>query len=144
MKPKILDLRGMKTRIRKASDYIVEIVSEAYPMSEEDKQELRETIETEVYDLLDEIRQRIKSACEFYLRYKNDPELLIEEHPEYIKKKIAILDIFDKSAKTVSLQDFISIINKMNYENYSKQIENSFNEWLFKLAFKKVIGEKNG
>jgi len=27
--------------------------------------------------------ERVKSACEFYLRYKDNPELLIEEHPEY-------------------------------------------------------------
>ena len=126
MKPKFLDLRGMKTRIRKASDYIVEIVSEAYPMSEEDKQELRETIETEVYDLLDEIRQRIKSACEFYLRYKDNPELLIKEHPE-LKRK----------CKRLSRWAYES-----EYKPHSNMAE--YNEWLFKLTFRGVFGEKNG
>ncbi len=122
MKPKFLDLRGMKTRIRKASDYIVEIVSEAYPMSEEDKQELRETIETEVYDLLDEIRQRIKSACEFYLKFRNDPSVFFALYPQYY-------DDFEE--KCGSLSD--------NLEDTE-----CFNEWLFKLAFKEVFGEKNG
>ena len=117
MKPKFLDLRGMKTRIRKASDYIVEIVSEAYPMSEEDKQELRETIETEVYDLLDEIRQRIKSACEFYLKFRNDPSVFFALYPQYY-------DDFEE--KCGSLSD--------NLENTK-----CFNEWLFKLAFKGVL-----
>ena len=29
------------------------------------------------------IKQRLKSACEFYLRYKDNPELLMKEYPEY-------------------------------------------------------------
>jgi len=76
--------------------------------------------------LIEEILQRIKSACEFYLRYKDKPELLIEEHPE-LKRKCKRL-------------------NRWAYESEYKPHSNmaEYNEWLFKLAFKKVIGEKNG
>jgi|GEM_PF-2770731 len=37
--------------------------------------------------ILDIIRQRIKSACEFYLKYKDKPELLLKEHPN-LKEEI--------------------------------------------------------
>ena len=36
----------------------------------------------DVEELLQEIKHRIKSACEFFLRYRDKPELLIKEHPE--------------------------------------------------------------
>ena len=77
MKPKPLDL-NMKSEVKRISNYIVEIVSEAYPMMEEDKQELKGTIEMELDDLLVKVKQRINSACEFYLKYKDNPELLVK------------------------------------------------------------------
>ena len=43
-----------------------------------------------IREAIDEIKHRIKQACEFWLRYKDKPELLIKEHPEYeyeLKKK---------------------------------------------------------
>jgi len=61
-----------------------------------------------------EIKQRIKKACEFYLRYKDHPKLLVKEHPEYKKE-------FDK---------FFTSYYKIFYE---------YNEWLFKLTFKPVF-----
>jgi len=68
----------------------------------------------------EDLRQRIKSACEFYLRYKDKPELLIKEHPEFF--------------------EIIKRIQK-NYFDWSYY----YNEWLFKLAFKPIFedGEEN-
>jgi len=64
-----------------------------------------------------EIKQCIKSACVFYLRYMDNPELLFKEQKEYWKKYKHHL----KFGKTAD-----------NYE-----------EWLFKLAFKDVLeGER--
>jgi len=69
-----------------------------------------------------EIKQRIKSACEFYLRYKDNPALLINEYKEYIDELIRK-----------------NLIKK----NFAKQgliiYNDKYNEWLFKLAFKGVL-----
>jgi len=74
----------------------------------------------------------IKSACEFFLRYKDNPKLLIKEHPEYKKYiKEAWKWAFKEPNKNI---------------HYSKQdildVYRSYNEWLFKLAFKSVLEEK--
>lgn len=89
-----------------------------------------------------EIKQRIKSACEFYLRYKDEPEELLKDFPELSNKKIALLDIFDEPLKFVTLRKFIEIIENLDYDVYVRQIDNSYNEWLFKYAFKSVFNEK--
>jgi len=67
---------------------------------------------------------RIKSACEFYLRYKDNPKLLIEEYPEYEKE----------------IEKFNS--DKHLYQEFDKYTAVSlkeYNEWLFRLAFKDVL-----
>jgi len=66
-----------------------------------------------------EIKQHIKSACDFYLRYKNHSDLLMVEYPEYKNK------IVELRKKLPSWHD-----KKMIY-----------NDWLFKLAFKDVFKE---
>jgi len=78
---------------------------------------------------LNKIICHTKSACKFYLRYKDKPELLVKEHPEY-KKELS---------ETINL-------------NYLKEFPNNkrawfialdrYNEWLFKLAFKDVLEEE--
>jgi len=47
------------------------------------KKEAIDLVPELVKENIKEIKQRIKSACNFYLRYKDNPELLIKEHPEY-------------------------------------------------------------
>ena len=77
------------------------------------------------------IKQHIKSACEFYSRYKDNPELLIQEHPEY------------ENTLTRFLKDLpfaVPFNEKMFnplYFDYKK-----YNKWLFNLAFKSVFEEK--
>ncbi|MHA1853775.1 MAG: hypothetical protein ACTSUF_09765 [Candidatus Heimdallarchaeaceae archaeon] len=68
----------------------------------------------EIKELKDEVKQRIKSACEFWLRYKDRPDLLYFDFP--------IWEI------RVRCKEFEKSKNLKDY-----------NEWLFKLAFKDVI-----
>jgi len=57
-----------------------------------------------------EVLETIKSACEFWLRYVHNPNLLKKEHPEIYKKFTA------------------------------KELEkNSYIVWLFKVAFRDVM-----
>ena len=66
---------------------------------------------THLLDLANNIIDEIKSACEFYLRYKDKPHLLIQEYPKYEKQARKFLDDVEK-----------------------------YNDWLFKLAFGGVLG----
>mgnify|MGYP000672146595 CR=1 FL=1 len=77
--------------------------------------------------------ERIRKACEFFLRYKDNPDLLMEKHPEY-KKEI-------KKLKKVKLG---CIINGRVYEEMieNPMFEKDYNEWLFRLAFKSIFKEK--
>jgi len=76
-----------------------------------------------------EVLEDVKLACEFYLRYKNHPELLVVEHEELIDEMLK---------------------NKLiDYKHARKGLivyDEKYNEWLFKLAFKDVLdgGEKGG
>jgi len=77
---------------------------------------------------LNDLKQHIKSACEFWLRYKNNPELLWDERKEY-RKQMKELPImwFD-----------IKIKGDVWFENEDIDV---YNEWLFKLAFGDVFKE---
>ena len=78
---------------------------------------LKETVFiTRIRDvLINEIKQRIRVACEFYLRYKDEPELLFEEKREY---RVILAHLFGDDKDT-----------------------SRYNEWLFKLAFKSVLDD---
>jgi len=65
--------------------------------------------------------EEVKSACEFYLRYKDKPELLFNDFPDY--KEIA------NKEKGIKLE--------LDGEYTYVTIE--YNEWLFRLAFKDVL-----
>jgi len=83
-----------------------------------DAEEIQEVVEFTIK----EIKHRIKSACEFYLRYKNNPELLIKEHPEYEEDVKMFLDEYETAKAGVNVW-------------YLRK----YNEWLFRLAFKDVL-----
>ena len=70
--------------------------------------------------LKQEFTERIKAAYEFYLKYKNRSGLLIEDYPEYKKE---IDEIWERY---ILGDEFIK----------------AYNEWLFKLAFKSVLGDE--
>ena len=70
------------------------------------------------------VKQRIKSACEFYLRYENDPKLLVKEH-YHLLKKMEDDDIWAFTLLLTAPDLEIKI--------------NEYNKWLFKLAFRDVF-----
>ena len=85
------------------------------------------------------IKQRIKSACEFYLKYKDNPELLIKEFPEELKVKEKEFGAEDELNNFLNnIQDKIKSFDGFGIEVYKKK----YNEWLFKLAFKDVLKEE--
>jgi len=63
--------------------------------------------------------QRIKSACEFYLRYKDNPEL------------------FSKNVFKIKWE-FYSDVGHLIWNTDKNRWEN-YNEWLFRLTFKSVL-----
>jgi len=74
--------------------------------------------------------ERIKSACEFYLRYKDNSELLIKEHPE-LKSEL------DKNYENYSMATMKAVFGI--YADKVKIVKEEYNEWLFKLAFRGVV-----
>ena len=77
------------------------------------------------------MRQQIKSACEFYLKYKDKPKLLGKDYPLFIEK---IDEIYKKR---IEAEEALG----PNYEP-SNSFTEEYNEWLFKEAFKCVLEEK--
>jgi len=77
--------------------------------------------------LLNKIKQRLKSACEFYLRYKDKPSLLWLEQFEFRKH----LKNFGVTKKWVESKNYDSLYDWSDY-----------NEWFFKLTFKGVFEDE--
>ena len=85
---------------------------------------------------INEYKQRLKSACEFYLRYKDKPELLIKEYPKYEEEINNFLFWgFPKNNP---------ITHELEKKGFKVRgyINSDYNEWLFKLAFKDVLEEE--
>ena len=76
------------------------------------------------YLMLKELKQRIKSACKFYLRYKDDPSLFWDEQKEYRK---------------LLKKDLGHIIIRWETMKRFRDSRDKYNDWLFKLAFKDVF-----
>jgi len=72
-----------------------------------------------------EIRKQVRQACEFYLKYKDNPELLSKDY-NYLNKKVL---------------SFLKPLNEesLGYGSYWEM--EKYNEWLFRLAFKDVLEE---
>ena len=95
--------------------------------------------------------EKIKRACEFFLRYKDNPELLIKEHPEYkeavekIRKKyLTITNILlklkhpDVKIENDTVTFFVDGIKEKI--NLSHAFLTDYSNWLFEEAFKEVMG----
>ena len=90
----------------------------------------------------------VKSACEFYLRYKDNPRLFVKRFPELKKEVEKIVPIepneeekrlVEKGIIPPKTMDLILKVKAALYRDV-------FNEWLFKFAFKDVFeeyGKKN-
>jgi len=83
--------------------------------------EQQEVVFKIVEDAEKEIKQRIKKACEFYLRYRNDPYTFFDEFPEKF-------ELFKKESGT-------NFMPETHYEMLD------YNKWLFELVFKFVFEE---
>ena len=73
-------------------------------------------------DVLFDVKQSIKQACEFWLRYKDNPKLLVKEHEEYTARVVSICG------------------NNPNTQKIYGYLE--YSEWLFKLTFKDVLEDE--
>ena len=72
------------------------------------------------------LKQRIKQACEFYLRYKDNMNLLLKEQ--------------DKNGELIrQIKELDSKQTWENYHDWTIRMISLYNEWLFKLAFKGVF-----
>jgi len=84
---------------------------------------LKETVFiTRIRDvLINEIKQRVRTACEFYLKYKDKPALFSEE-------QFSIIWRYDRLTGTY----IVDLGNRYTEYNY----------WLLKEVFKNVLGEE--
>lgn len=87
------------------------------------------------------LEQHIKSACEFYLQYKDNPRLFVKRFPELKKEVEKIVPIepneeekrlVEKGIIPPKTMDLILRVKAALYRD-------EFNEWLFKFAFKDVF-----
>jgi len=75
------------------------------------------------------IEQRIKSACEFYLKYKDDPMLLVRD--------------WDDEWNT-GFRDVFEFIDRFSYrigKNKKAWKQKQYNKWLLSFAFSDIIGQ---
>ena len=130
-KPQPLDLGKIKKEV--LDEYCGGIPFDEIEEFQLEPEQIEKIIEITIY----RIKQRIKSACEFYLRYKDNPELLVREHPEYKEKIEEIKKEFISVIKNIKqslIPDVIrGIALSIKYELY--------NEWLFKLTFRGVLDD---
>jgi len=102
------------------------------------KEEALDCIFSLLDEFKDEIKNQIKSACKFYLKYKDDPELLIKDYPEYKK------EIEERNKEFLSIAENLkqSLIPDVVKGLVLSFKDKEYNEWLFKEAFKSVLEEK--
>ena len=130
-KEKILDFDNeIKIPENELAESCFEMIFRALISDEKEfdtKEEALDCIFSLLGEFKDEIKERIRYACEFYLRYIYDPWLLWEKRHEFRCEKLREI-----------MRDIV--------ENEDTAIEDSamseYNKWLFKLAFKSVLDEE--
>jgi len=119
VEPKPLDLDEIEKEVRKKA-YDREFgksVSDVVPV-------VHPVVDLEdIIRMLKEIKQRIKSACEFYLRYKDNPDLLIKEQNW-------VLELEYEGNIIGNMFDYAYGCWEGIWDNIGR-----YKEWLFKLAF---------
>ena len=86
----------------------------------------------------------VKSACEFYLRYQFNPQLLKKEHPQLLKEFVQNHPVIKISKRKVTRINIIydcSIFVSLKGGLTAFIPVTDYNEWLFKLAFKDIFGK---
>jgi len=147
-KPQPLDLRDIEKKIEELAFEVDQVIDwKVEPKGEWDEDTIKNIVRRDVKifshvdyavelrdieELFQEIKQRIKSACEFFLRYINSPDLLMKEHPKFKK------EIEDRFGRWVWDDNSQEVVFEWKEDIFD------FNEWLFKLAFKDVLrGDEN-
>jgi len=83
----------------------------------------------------EDLRQRIRSSCEFFMEYYDNPKLLAQDFPE-LKEEIEKAG-GHKLPETDNVAEHFVFDKHFDYDSY--------NVWLFKLAFHDVFeNEKSG
>ncbi|RLF29226.1 MAG: hypothetical protein DRN14_02565 [Thermoplasmata archaeon] len=95
----------------------------------------------EIDELKKEIKQRIKKACEFWLRYKDKPELLVKEYPE-LKGELRRFGLDVNVIESISSKDSEVWVLAKSYTAFKHFDKEKYQEWLFKLAFREVIKDE--
>jgi len=81
---------------------------------------------------IQEIKQRIKKACEFYLKYRNNPNLLYDDFSINMEYDEPINKLREKIERE---------FNYLSDMNVFRIYIEKYNEWLLKEAFKPVFEE---
>jgi len=120
-KPKPLDLEDIE---KKVLEELPIVVGDTYTKISEEKR-IEQVIKGAIKLTIKEIKQRIKKACEFWLRYRDNPILLWKEKPKFRKliKKESWCDVDGPDL-------------------HSDEDMQDYNLWLFKLTFKGVFKEE--
>jgi len=92
-----------------------EIIKVLFPTYEQAIPSMKKAIIQKKQRIKQILEYHIKSACEFYLRYRNNPELFKKEVPLY---RNVIPELCNKWG-----------------DNWNEQ----YNEWLFKLIFRNIL-----
>ncbi|MGQ4876139.1 MAG: hypothetical protein ACP6IY_18895 [Promethearchaeia archaeon] len=129
---KPLDLERIERTIYKI------IAEKDFPYCKVSVKARQEILNILLEELIPEIKQRIKSACEFFLRYKDNPDLLIREYPEKAK-----IEIDYETAEDImnEIERIIEKYGKLEAQATIRLKIIEYNEWLFRLAFKDVLEE---
>ena len=77
----------------------------------------------------------LESACEFYLRYKNNPEGLFTKYRNYTK----LFELYLMSTHNFSYVFWLKRYFLSRSIKKKWMALDEYNEWLFKLAFKDVL-----
>ena len=95
-------------------------------------------------DLNERMRTELKKACDFYLRYYNSPEDLLEEHKTWGKKRVMLTVEFDDGREETKRTSFKKAVKVMQDMDYEKLLENlgEYNLWLFKTIFEQLLGDE--
>jgi len=124
MNPKPLDLEDI-------SEEIIEELNKKQPHD----------VETEIEVMLDVVKKYLKSACEFWSEYHNVEGLKkLYANRLWLKGNIQL----DKKEKEKLKEICMSLFDFEGDYAKLRTLEYEYNEWLFKLTFKDVLGEGIG
>ena len=138
-----LEKRGYYSDFEKIED-IASNVGDAFTLGRYVAMEgLMQTLLRVIKDTEIEIKQYIKSACEFYLKYMSNGTRLLHDYPELRERyDKEVFSRFKLKKLTVYLVDEVSMIP---FEQHEEDLRDTdlYNEWLLKLAFKDVFEEED-